>query len=494
MRKKARNVIILFIIIMLVNNNILITHAEESVSNEEPIEVELNDYETPIASLDEDDEIPKFATSSEPFTIQLQDNKIYNSSVEPINGVAIGTIDNIAELGNTPVVLADLPANTDPNYAYGLTADTEYTSTITQEGEIRWYAFDISALTKVSMLVKAEENMDIDIFLFKLNTSTMTLESTNLSAQNYGSEEYFSYVIGEGVYYFALLGATGNGTFALDFFENASYVDQEINDSIKTAQIIGSDTGFTRKEEVTGIIDTMRDVDYYKINVTGLQPLLVHLEVTAPQNHTMVWINTDTSPDRLIYKSGNCILAPGVHYFAIYDTKGEYYKGNGTYKVSINVITGNLTKDLQATSYKYYPEYPAILQWRPDRSQYYLNGIDLYIYQGFGETHGSQGSPYYERWNINFYRANDLIYDIIGVKNNYISLAESKKKYSRVFFIEVGSEDGRTVFGDGFTVTGTVMSDYNITHAIIAVDAITGIAVDVIWPDPNPFDGVTPSM
>ena len=74
------------------------------------------------------------------------------------------------------------------------------------------------------------------------------------------------------------------------------------------------------------------------------------------------------------------------------------------------------------------------------------------------------------------------------------SLAESKKKYSRVFFIEVGSEDGRTVFGDGFTVTGTVMSDYNITHAIIAVDAITGIAVDVIWPDPNPFDGVTPSM
>lgn len=265
MRKKARNVIILFIIIMLVNNNILITHAEESVSNEEPIEVELNDYETPIASLDEDDEIPKFATSSEPFTIQLQDNKIYNSSVEPINGVAIGTIDNIAELGNTPVVLADLPANTDPNYAYGLTADTEYTSTITQEGEIRWYAFDISALTKVSMLVKAEENMDIDIFLFKLNTSTMTLESTNLSAQNYGSEEYFSYVIGEGVYYFALLGATGNGTFALDFFENASYVDQEINDSIKTAQIIGSDTGFTRKEEVTGIIDTMRDVDYYKI-------------------------------------------------------------------------------------------------------------------------------------------------------------------------------------------------------------------------------------
>ena len=54
MRKKARNVIILFIIIMLVNNNILITHAEESVSNEELIEVEWNDYETPIVSLDED--------------------------------------------------------------------------------------------------------------------------------------------------------------------------------------------------------------------------------------------------------------------------------------------------------------------------------------------------------------------------------------------------------------------------------------------------------
>ncbi|MDE5824590.1 MAG: hypothetical protein K2H91_07905, partial [Lachnospiraceae bacterium] len=79
------------------------------------------------------------------------------------------------------------------------------------------------------------------------------------------------------------------------------------------------------------------------------------------------------------------------------------------------------------------------------------------------------------------------------VKNDYTSFAENKK-YSRVFFIEVGSEQGRTVFGDGYSVRGTVMSDYNVTYAIIAVDAITGIAVDVIDPDPNPFDGVTPSM
>ncbi|MDE7418090.1 MAG: hypothetical protein K2N44_17615 [Lachnospiraceae bacterium] len=422
----------------------------------------------------------------------MEDNKIYNSSVEQINGVAIGTIDNIADLGNAPVMLADLPANTEPNNAYGLVADTEYSSMITQEGEIRWYAFDISELTKVSMLIKAEENMDIDIFLFKLNINTMTIESTNLSAQNYGSEEYFSCVIGGGIYYFAILGATGSGSFVLDFFENANYVDCEINDSIETAQNIGSDTVFTGGE-VIGIIDTMRDVDFYKINITNSLPLLAHIEFTAPQNHSIVWINTDTSPNRVLYKSGNCILAPGVHYFAIHDTQGDYYSGNGTYKVSISVITGNLTKDFQATSYKYYPEYPAILQWCPDRSTYYLNGIEVYIFQGFGKSHGSLDSPLHQRWGINFRRANNLIYNIIGVKNDYTSFAENKK-YSRVFFIEVGSEQGRTVFGDGYSVRGTVMSDYNVTYAIIAVDAITGIAVDVIDPDPNPFDGVTPSM
>lgn len=484
---------ILLMAVVFISNTLLTAHAEGIIDNEELTEIEIEDYNTPITPLEENTEIPKYVTSSDPFTIPLEDNKIYNSSVEQINGVAIGTIDSVAELNDAPVLLSDLPANTDPNNAYGLASDTEYSSIITQEGEIRWYAFDISTLTKVSMLIKAAENMDIDIFLFRLNTSTMTLESTNLSAQNYGSEEYFSCVIEGGIYYFALLGASGSGAFVLDFFENTNYVDQEINDSIDTAQSFGSDTEF-HEGTITGIIDTMRDVDYYKVNITNPLPLLVHIEFTAPQNHSMRWIDTDTSPNRLVYTSGNCILAPGVHYFAIYNTAGEYYKGNGKYKVTISIITGNLTKNFEATDYKYYPEYPAILQWCPDRSKYYLNGIDVYIYQGFGESHGSLDSPYHQRWNIGFYRANNLVYNIIGVKNDYISLAENKKKYSRVFFIEVGTEDGRTIFGDGYSVEGTVMRDYNVTYAIIAVDAITGVAVDVIDPDPNPFDGVTPSM
>ena len=89
------------------------------------------------------------------------------------------------------------------------------------------------------------EALDADIFLFRLDTSTMQLKSTNLSARSTGAEEYFSSVLDSGIYYFAILGATGNGMYILDFFQNANYVDNEINDSIDTAQLVGSDNGFS---------------------------------------------------------------------------------------------------------------------------------------------------------------------------------------------------------------------------------------------------------
>jgi len=57
----------------------------------------------------------------------------------------------------------------------------------------------------------------------------------------YGSR-YFSCVIGEGIYYFAVLGSSGSGAFILDFFENTNYVDREINDTA-AAQIIGCEAG-----------------------------------------------------------------------------------------------------------------------------------------------------------------------------------------------------------------------------------------------------------
>ena len=109
----------------------------------------------------------------------------------------------------------------------------------------------------------------------------------------------------------------------MDFFSNANFIDSEINDSIGNAQIIGTENAFTGGS-VTGIIYTIKDMDYYKLNITS--PMMIHINFDAPENHSMVWINTDSSPERLYYSNGNCILSTGVHYFAVYDTKGYSYR------------------------------------------------------------------------------------------------------------------------------------------------------------------------
>ncbi|MFG6324097.1 MAG: hypothetical protein K1W41_22490 [Lachnospiraceae bacterium] len=51
-------------------------------------------------------------------------------------------------------------------------------------------------------------------------------------------------------------------------FDAPENQDSEINDSIGNAQIIGTENAFTGGS-VTGIIDTIKDMDYYKLNINS---------------------------------------------------------------------------------------------------------------------------------------------------------------------------------------------------------------------------------
>ena len=473
MRKILKNIIVLFMTVNIVTNTCFVSEAHE-LDYANPIIVEnsnvleLQDYEEPIIETNE--ELQEFKTNTEPCDIPFEIGAVIDNDIEQIDGIEAGSIANISELENMPQMLTDLEPNTDPNNAYGLTANTEYSGVIAKEGEVRWYAFDISTMTKVSMLIRTQSSMDPDIFLFKLNTNSMALESTNLSATNLGTEEYFTCVIGEGIYYFAVLGSSGSGAFILDFFENTNYVDREINDTVAAAQIIGSEAGLI-EGSATGIIDTMRDVDYYKVVLNT--PALVNIKFRSPQNHVLMWVNTDSSADRIVYDNGDNILGAGEHYLAVYNTKGEFFLGEGTYTISINVIVGGLTKDFNATGYKYYPEYQAILQFYPNRSRYFLNGIEIDMNCGFSEYHGSANG-----WSMNLYRCEGLIFNIKRYETFYTSITE-KKEYTKVYIIEIGTEDGQTVFGRKVITKDNVKDIKDITHAVVAVDAITGDVVDI---------------
>lgn len=376
--------------------------------------------------------------------------------------------------------------NTNPNYAYMLTPYTEYQGNISVENEIRWYAAEISTKSKMSVLTRSTDNVDTDIYLFKLDMASMQLESTNLHSTSQGNEQYFSCVLDEGVYYVAILGASGTGNFILDYFENSDYIDNEINDSIESAQWFGSESAFTGAS-VNGIIDTMGDVDFYKLYVS-YAPVLVNVSFNAPGNNRFVWVNASDSAEMLAYEDNTFILAPGMHYFAIYDTMNEFYVDNNSYSVDINVISGNLTKDLKATSYKYYPNLKLMMQFYPDLSRYYINGKYINISCYFGDNIGSNPkNSMYRAWSIDLYGTKGLVFNIKDRTTDYYSKLKNKR-ISSIYKVEIGSPNGNIVFGNRHWEVSTTKSNADVKYAIVIIDAFDGTVADIINPDPNPFD------
>lgn len=163
MRKILKNVIVLFMTVNIVTNTCFVSEAHE-LDYANPIIVEnsnvleLQDYEEPIIETNE--ELQEFKTNTEPCDIPFEIGAVIDNDIKQIDGIEAGSIANISELESMPQMLADLEPNTDPNNAYGLAANTEYSGVIAKEGEVRWYAFDISAMTKVSMLIRAQSSMN----------------------------------------------------------------------------------------------------------------------------------------------------------------------------------------------------------------------------------------------------------------------------------------------------------------------------------------------
>lgn len=239
-------------------------------------------------------------------------------SIPEASEYEIGEIQGIEGLASVPALLSDLPENTDPNNAYGVRPNTEYTGNITSAGEMRWYAFDIARKSKVSIFVMAGSSLDADVHMFKLEPDTMQLFGTgmNATAGGAGEQEYFSYVMDEGVYFFAIYGYSGTGAYIFDFFANADYVDEEVNDTIAAAQTAECNGSYE------GLIDTTQDVDCYKVALA--EPTYVQISFSSNMSYNLQWIRTSADEVILQYQNQIFKLGAGTHYFGVYSPQNEF--------------------------------------------------------------------------------------------------------------------------------------------------------------------------
>lgn len=223
--------------------------------------------------------------------------------------------------------------NTDPNYAVSISNNNTYYGTISSNNEFRWYTFTASALSKVTVYMEMSEELDADLYLFVYNTEDSSLELYDGSAtEGTAGYEYLATVAEEGTYYLAISGYDSSGNFAFLFYQSTADAANEVNDSSDTATEIDFGT-------VSGVIDSIYDVDYYKITLTN--PAIIKYSISSTNEYGFQYAGSDgTGAGLSIFDSSNAFVKAnaGTYYFAVYPTDTSGYSASQTYTLTFKKI------------------------------------------------------------------------------------------------------------------------------------------------------------
>jgi len=278
--------------------------------------------------------------------------------------------------------------NIDPNYAYLVENEDIVQGDLTQTDEMRWYGFILDQTSKVSIMLEAASSVDADLYVFQLDQETYNLDLIGGSASTgLGTTEYYSAILGEGIYYFAIDAYTGSGQFAFAFYATND-LSNEVNDTLSMAATIGVNG------TITGVIDNPFDLDYYKFTLTA--PIIMSMSTTIG-NYEFDFLAGDSSAG--IYRVSQLEelyqFEAGTYYIRVYSSDGSY-NGNTPYYINLNKIS-NIADD--ANSFCYMVNKPAkiVFQTDPNGGSMYVNGNPIDVsYSYYNDASNSAGTQIYD--------------------------------------------------------------------------------------------------
>lgn len=276
---------------------------------------------------DSDSEIPEFSAEN---TIKNLDDL---EKIEDLSDVANTnqeiTLPNVDTTINNLGISQDAEEptasdNTDPNNAYLIPPDTTVGDTFAASGEQRWYAMEITERTKLSTILLNDTPLDGDLYIFKLNETTMQLEdyATSLTTGT-GVMEATNNIVESGIYYFAIYCYSGDGLFNFTVYTSTNDIDNEINDSIATAhELTMTDITDIKTAKVEAIIDNPIDYDYYKIDLPhdGLYQVMVF----SPEGKEYQSLWSADGTDIYTADDGIYEFSQGINYFGVRSKDGTY--------------------------------------------------------------------------------------------------------------------------------------------------------------------------
>lgn len=258
--------------------------------------------------------------------------------------------------------------NTDPNNAVEiLNGEKKDNSLITDE--FRWYYFSIEELSKLTIYLEMDDAVDADLYLLQLDTDTGELSIIGNSLnEGTGVDEAIAGKIATGIYFIAVNGYEGSGSFSLGFYRSTVDVEYEFNDAPSTATEV---SGVFDINGLDGVIDSPYDVDFYKLTLSEASAVRFEIKYTSDKY-------------AIYYYSGNAMYAikddlyaldEGTHYFVVLSTDGSYSSTRG-YNLNINNIAP-ISTDSTARFFAVCDRANIVFQFNGNRTNFYVNGNEI---------------------------------------------------------------------------------------------------------------------
>lgn len=219
--------------------------------------------------------------------------------------------------------------NDNPNGAYYLPFNTPVGDTIDVEEESRWYGVIADTKSRITtFMVTADDTANFDLYVYKLNEETSTLELIGYSTKGAGSNEIVDMVVDAGTYYIRMRSVSGVGECAVVSYLSTQYIDKEINDTMQFASELPT------SGTVTDAIDSPLDMDVYKFSVST-EGARKKFTIVSPDdcNYAMYIAKADGSIYNI--KSDSLYLLEKGDYYLVVASADGTFNNSATYTVTV---------------------------------------------------------------------------------------------------------------------------------------------------------------
>ena len=360
--------------------------------------------------------------------------------------------------------------NTDLNYAYLVEDEMVVQGAIATEGEMRWYAFNVTEESKVTILLQMVSNLDADLYMFALNGSSLDLIGGSAS-EGQGVTEYYNQILQPGMYFFAVGGYQGTGNFAFTYYQKSKNIDN--NDTIENATSVSLGTDFT------GVIDNPYDVDYYK--VTFSKPTIMKHSFTTTDSYSMTYVGSEGSEAACYQLEGmtnTCKYMPGTYYFKVKSDNGTY-SVDSTYTVNFKSI-GKMSTHSGLTRVAICEKANMVYETNSAGTIHYVNGNEVdYSYTLYKNLPNSTGLQIYDisidTNKVEYATYADVLY--------YLDSTQPAYKVSSRPLLEL-TLVGNSCYNINCLGTGAysdnTFRDANFDAVKVLIDPDTGLLVDIL--------------